>query len=62
MARKKTFTVNSESGLNLRKAPSKSAEILSVLGYGEKVTVIDAEAPEGWTAVDGGYVMTEYLK
>lgn len=58
----KTYTVAYPHGLNLRAEPSKQAKILRVLQAGETVTVRDAEAPEGWLAVDGGYVMRDYLK
>lgn len=58
----KTYTVTYPHGLNLRAEPSKQAEILRVLKRGETVTAWDAEAPEGWLAVDGGYVMREFLE
>lgn len=59
---RKTYTVAYPHGLNLRAEPSKQAEILRVLKRGETVTARDAEAPEGWLAVDGGYVMREFLE
>lgn len=59
---RKTYTVAYAHGLNLRAEPSKQAEILRVLRHGETVTARDAEAPDGWLAVEGGYVMTEFLK
>lgn len=64
MAARKTFTVNSEPGLNVREFPSRSARIVRVLRDGEKVTIVaDAAAPDGWTALrGGGYVVSEYLK
>lgn len=66
MARKRTapYKVAHKFGLNLRAEPSKEAEVLRVLPFGETVEPEpDAEAPEGWLAVKGGgYVMTEYLK
>lgn len=62
MAKKKTYTVNSETGLNLRESPSKDAKVLSVLNYGDKVTPVKADAPDGWVALDGGFVMAKFLK
>ena len=62
MARKKTFTVNSPSGLNLRERPTKAAKVVKVLKDGEKVKVTEDEAPEGWVSVEGGYVMAAYLR
>lgn len=64
MAPRKNYTVAAKTGLNVRKAPSKSAPVLRVLTPGTKVTVINAaETPEGWKVLrDGGFVMSEYLK
>lgn len=62
MAKKKTYTVNSETGLNLRESPSKDAKVLSVLNYGDKVTAVQTEVPDGWVALDGGFVMAKFLK
>ena len=62
MARKKSFTVNSPSGLNLRERPTKGAKIVKVLKDGEKVKVTEDAAPEGWVSVEGGYVMAAYLR
>lgn len=59
---RKTYTVAYPHGLNLRAEPSKQAQILRVLQHGEPVTVRDEEAPRGWLAVDGGYVMAEFLE
>lgn len=55
------YTVNYPHGLNLRAEPSKQAAVLRVLQHGETVTARDADAPDGWLAVDGGYVMKEFL-
>lgn len=49
-------------GLNLRAEPSKSAFIVRVLKYGETVTEREEQAPDGWMAVNGGYVMQKYLE
>ena len=55
------FTVASATGLNVREKPDKSARVIRVLGYGERVQK-DGEAPEGWISVKGGFVMERYLK
>lgn len=59
---RKTYTVTYPHGLNLRAEPSKQAQIMRVLKHGEAVTVRDEEAPRGWLAVNGGYVMAEFLE
>lgn len=64
MAARKTFTVDSAPGLNVREAPSRTARVLRILRHGEKA-VIDPAAvvPAGWKALrDGGFVMSAYLK
>lgn len=69
MARKTTpvvevtaYTVASQTGLNVRENPDKTAKVLRVLGHGEAVEQ-DGKAPKGWISVKGGgYVMAEYLK
>ena len=64
MATRRTYTVQTKKGLNLREEPSKQSKILALLAFGEKV-IIDpsAETPDGWVAVkSGGYVMKEFLK
>ena len=64
MAQRKNYIVNSKPGLNVRKSPSKDAQILRVLFDGEKVIVDNKTAtPDGWKALDGGgFVMEIYLK
>lgn len=56
--------VDSEMGLNVRKAPSKDAEILKVLKNKEKIAIDEkSDVPDGWKAVSGGgFVVAEYLK
>lgn len=53
--------------LNVRVAPTKTAEVVSVISKGDRVKVNKSEMSNFWaniTLVDGkaGYVMTEYLK
>lgn len=63
MAKRKTYTVNSEPGLNVRENPSMDAQILRVLSDGEKITVDPNAETDGWKALtDGGFVMAKYLK
>lgn len=60
---RKTYTVNSPSGLNVRQHPAKNAQILRVLSAGEKVAVDTSVSVPGWKALlGGGFVMSEYLK
>lgn len=67
MARRRktnTYTVAYKPGLNLRAKPSKEAEIIRVLKYGEAVEEEEETlTPDGWLAVKGGgYVMREFLE
>lgn len=63
MAARKTLTVDWPGGVCVRKKPNTDSKILEVLPYGAKATVdAKVEAPNGWTAVNGGFTMTEYLK
>lgn len=55
------YTVNSPTGLNVREKPDKTAKVLRVLKHGETVKQ-NGDAPKGWIAVKGGYVMAAYLK
>lgn len=55
------YTVNSTTGLNVRETPDKAAKVLRVLAHGEHVEKA-GDAPKGWIAVKGGYVMAAYLK
>lgn len=61
--KKKFFKVNSASGLNLRREPTKASDVLKVFQYGERVEIDSSvETPEGWAAVkDGGFVMKKYI-
>ena len=61
---KKTYTVDSKPGLNVREQPDVNSKVLRVLSDRERVVVdIISEVPEGWKLLlDGGYVMTAYLK
>ena len=63
-APRRTFTVNSAPGLNVREAPSPTARVLRTLKDGEKVTVdTAADPPQGWKALKGGgFVMAVWLK
>ena len=38
------------------------AEVLRVLKEGELVKAANAKAPDGWTAVEDGFVRTEFIK
>ena len=61
---KKTYKVNSPSGLNVRQIPVKGAKILRVLSDGATIAPDPSvETPAGWVAVlGGGFVMADYLK
>ena len=64
MATKKTFSVSTQKGLNLREGPSKDTAVIRVLPFGAKVVIEEStEAPEGWVAIKGGgFVMKEFLQ
>ena len=62
MAKEKSLTVDYAGGVCLRAEPSVKARIVKVLLCGEKVKPTGKEAPNGWTAVEGGYTMTKYLR
>lgn len=57
------YTVNVNTLLNVRKAPSVNAIILGMLKKGEKVKKVEVKGD--WTKIEGrvnGWVMTRYLK
>lgn len=60
---RETLTVAWPHGLNLRAAPSTTAQVLRVMPAGARVEIdADANAPDGWAAVvGGGWCMTKYL-
>ena len=64
MANKKWYIVTSETGLNLREAPSKKANILNVFAWNDRIEADNSvEAPEGWLPIKGGgFVMKEFVK
>ena len=62
MATKKTLTVNYVGGVCIREEPNRESKIIRIASFGEKVTLEKADAPAGWTAVTGGYTMTQFLK
>ena len=60
-----TYVKSLTSGLHVRSAASEDASVLTALGEGERLEYdADAEAVDGWTAVDyggtTGYVKSEY--
>lgn len=62
IAKKKYVTVAAIQWLNIRREPSLSAPIVGKFLPGEKVEIDGREAPEGWIAVKGGYVMEKFTK
>lgn len=62
------YVVDSEHGLNLRKAPRFGAKVLDILPNGAPLTVApDVDGPEGWLPVlenDSvcGWVYARYVK
>lgn len=63
MAARKTYTVDWPGGVCLRENPSRESKIVEIISCGKKVKVDpNADAPAGWTAVVGGFIMSEYLK
>lgn len=61
MAKKKTFTVDSLPGLNVRKMPNITAPVLKILKHGEKV-IVSEQLENGWMKIDGGYVSGRWLR
>ena len=63
-----TYVVDSEYGLNLRKAPRFGAKVLTILPDGEEITVaLGVDGPEGWLPVlendsVSGWVYARYVK
>lgn len=62
IAKKKYVTVTAIQWLNIRREPSLSAPIVGKYLPGEKVEIRDEEAPDGWIAVEGGYIMKRFTK
>lgn len=59
-----TYYVKSENGINLRKKNNKTSEVVKVIGYGQKVDVIEYDKDDRSKVVyknKVGYVATEYL-
>ena len=64
MAKRVNYIVNAPLGhLNVRETPSLEAKIISTIETGAKVRINpNAEAPDGWKAVEsGGFVMAAFL-
>lgn len=69
MAKEKTenaiaYTVKLEgfTGVNVRKKPSTTSEVVEVLLDGAKVKHdASKKAADGWIAVDNGYIQAKYL-
>lgn len=55
------YTVTAPGGLNVRSEASRKAKIVRVLACGESIAERSADAPSGWMAVDGGYIMRKYV-
>lgn len=59
-----TYSVNAQNGLKMRSAPSKDAEVVTLLPYGAEVTVIDT-SNSGWYEIKylnkNGYVAANYI-
>ena len=52
--------IKTSSRLNVRRTPEVADNIITTLGNGVIVTVIKEE--NGWTEIDKGFVMSQYLE
>ena len=59
-----TFVVaTNRNGVNVREKPSEKAAVVGMLPNGSRVAAVPGvNAPDGWVAVENGYVMRRYLE
>ena len=56
----KEVTVITDKGLNIRKEPDISSEVVGTINYGGEVTVINEV--DGWYETTNGFIKTDYVK
>ena len=56
----KEVTVITDKGLNIRKEPDISSEVVGTINYGGEVTVINEV--DGWYETTDGFIKTDYVE
>lgn len=56
----KEVTVITDKGLNIRKEPDISSEVVGTINYGDVVTVINEV--DGWYETTDGFIKTDYVE
>lgn len=56
----KEVTVITDKGLNIRKEPDISSEVVGTINYGGEVTVINEV--DGWYETTNGFIKTDYVE
>lgn len=56
----KEVTVITDKGLNIRKEPDISSEVVGTINYGGEVTVINEV--DGWYEITDGFIKTDYVE
>lgn len=56
----KEVTVITDKGLNIRKEPNISSEVVGTINYGGEVTVINEV--DGWYETTDGFIKTDYVE
>ena len=56
----KEVTVITDKGLNIRKEPDISSEVVGTINYGDDVTVINEV--DGWYETTDGFIKTDYVE
>ena len=56
----KEVTVITDKGLNIRKEPDISSEVVGTINYGDDVTVINEV--DGWYETSDGFIKTDYVE
>lgn len=59
----KGYISNTENGLNVRQSPSTSAQIVSRLFNGDRVTILERRTADGmeWGRISGGWICINYV-
>lgn len=60
MFEQKEVRVITDKGLNIRKEPDISSEVVGTINYGDEVTVINEV--DGWYETTDGFIKTDYVE
>ena len=52
--------VTTDKGLNIRKEPDMSSEVVGTINYGDETTVIDEV--DGWYETNDGFIKSDYVE